>query len=352
MNKLFFHGIIKAVFFILLLHSTSYAYNNPPIITSSPITSVNQDALYDYTLKATDAENDKLTWSVTDGTALPSWLTLKSEYWVSTLAGQVGKTGSTDGIGSSALFSYPRGIIIDKNGIIYVADTDNNKIRKITPDGNVTTFAGSGSYGSTDGIGTAASFIYPQEIAMDTDGNIYVADEGNNKIRKITPDGNVTTFAGNGDAGYIDGNLSDASFNAPTGITIDSIGNIYVADKHNNVIRKISVDGIVTTFATGFSYPYGVKVDKDDNIYVVDLKHHQIKKLNLRGQVVTIIGNGWYGYVDGIASYAEFIYPSDIAIDNAGNMYVTDTSNQLIRKIINKSYLTGTPRNADVGTYV
>jgi secreted PhoX family phosphatase len=160
---------------------------------------------------------------------------------VTTLAGQAGVTGSTDGTGTAASFYYPTGVAVDTSGNIYVADNDNNLIRKITSGGVVTTLAGqAGVTGSTNGTGNAASFHSPQGIAVDTSGNVYVADAGNNLIRKITSGGVVTTFAGSGSPGSTNGTGTTSSFLCPTGVAIDASGNVYVADMGNDLIRKIT----------------------------------------------------------------------------------------------------------------
>ncbi|HNP32351.1 MAG TPA: hypothetical protein PKN96_03570, partial [Flavobacterium sp.] len=157
---------------------------------------------------------------------------------VTTFAGS-GSIGSADGVGTAASFKYPDGAVFDSHDNLFVSDQSNHKIRKITPDGTVSTFAGSGSIGAVDAVGTAASFYYPAGMAVDADDNLYVADYGNNKIRKITPDGTVTTFAGTGVAGVAEGDVSTAQFNGATGVCVDSFGNVFVADYYNNKIRKI-----------------------------------------------------------------------------------------------------------------
>ncbi|HEY4195977.1 MAG TPA: hypothetical protein VGM63_10605, partial [Mucilaginibacter sp.] len=157
--------------------------------------------------------------------------------------------GADDGTGSAASFNNPTGVAVDASGNVYVADLLNNLIRKIAPGGVVTTLAGSGSIGSADGTGASASFYFPNSLAVDALGNVYVTDDVNNLIRKITPGGVVTTFAGTGLAGSANGLGTTASFSDPAGITLDIAGNAYVADANNNLIRKISPAGLVTTLA-------------------------------------------------------------------------------------------------------
>ncbi len=265
---------------------------------------------------------------------------------VTTFAGS-GASGSADGTGTAASFNSPRGIVVDSAGNIYVADTNNNLIRKITPTAVVTTLAGSGALGSADGTGTAASFRGPFGIALDSTGNIYVGDINNNKIRKITPAGVVTTFAGSGDSGSADGTGTAASFFLPGGVAVDSAGNIYVADTLSNKIRKITPAAVVTTLAgsgtlgsadgTGtaasFSSPSGVTVDLAGNIYVGDSLNNKIRKITPAAVVTTLAGIGTQGFDDGTGTSATFRSPRGIALDSAGNIYVADTNNHLIRKL-------------------
>ncbi|RKT00250.1 YDG domain-containing protein [Flavobacterium sp. 123] len=266
---------------------------------------------------------------------------------VSTLAGSDGISGATDGIGTSASFSNPSGVAIDAAGNLYIADRFNHKIRKITPSGLVSTFAGSGTIGATDGTGSSASFSIPTGVAIDAAGNIYVADYGNNKIRKITAAGTVTTFAGIGTRGATDGRGTVASFNLPSAVAVDGAGNVYVADTSNNKIRKITPAGVVTTLAgsgdkgatdgTGtaasFNLPSGIVVDAEANVYVADRENHVIRKITPAGAVTTLAGSGIVGATDGTGTTASFKYPYGVTVDMEANVYVADTYNNTIRKI-------------------
>ncbi len=260
---------------------------------------------------------------------------------VTTFAGST--QGDMDGTGTSAQFHDPISIAIDTSGNIYVADKNNHRIRKISSMGVVTTFAGS-TQGDMDGTGTSARFDSPRGIAIDASGNIYVADANNHRIRKISSMGVVTTFAGS-TQGDMDGTDTSAKFDSPHGIAIDTSGNIYVADKNNHRIRKISSTGVVTTFAgstqgdmdgTGtsaqFNSPRGIAIDVNGNIYVADANNHRIRKITSMG-VVTILAGSTKGYIDGTGISAQFDSPRDIAIDTSGNIYVADKNNQRIRKI-------------------
>jgi sugar lactone lactonase YvrE len=261
---------------------------------------------------------------------------------VTTLAGS-GVSGSEDGTGTAASFRGPGGVAVDSNGNVYVAD--NLKIRKITSTGNVTTFAGSGVSGSEDGTGTAASFNSPSGVAVDKNGNVYVADSWSHKIRKITPEGVVTTFAGSGVLGSEDGTGTAASFNSPSGVAVDKNENVYVADSSNNKVRKITPAGAVTTLAgsgrkgsrdgtaANFNYPNGVAVDSIGNVYVVDSGNYKIRKVTPAGVATTLAGSGVEGSEDGTGTAASFSWFSGLALDSSGNVYVADANNNLIRKI-------------------
>ncbi|MFL6584933.1 MAG: NHL repeat-containing protein, partial [Chthoniobacterales bacterium] len=266
---------------------------------------------------------------------------------VTTFAGTAGNPGSADGSGSAARFYFPTQLAADVADNIYVTDTGNCTVRKITPDGVVTTLAGSpGVRGSTDGVGPAASFYYLQGIAVDQAGNIFVGDSLNYTIRKITPDGIVTTFAGMaGSRGNVDGPRSTARFGGIGGVAADKTGNIYVADTGNNSIRKILPGGTVITLAgfgsgssdgTGsaarFNFPEGLAVDGKGNLYVGDYYNNTIRKVTPNGVVTTLAGRPTVnGSTDGVGSLALFSRPAAVAIDTNGYLYVADAANNMIR---------------------
>ncbi len=265
---------------------------------------------------------------------------------VTTLAGS-GAYGSADGTGIAAQFNGPLGVAVDSSGTVYVADTYNNLIRKITPAGVVTTLAGSGAPGSTNGTGNAASFNTPYGVAVDSSGTIYVGDGLSYLVRKITPAGVVTTLAGSGVAGFTDGTGTTAQFNRPDGVAVDSSGTVYVADAYNHRIRKITPAGVVTTLAgsgvagftdgTGttaqFNYPYGVAVDPSGTVYVADYATSHIRKITPAGVVTTLAGSGVQGFADGTGTAAQFFLPFEVAVDSSGTVYIADTYNNRIRKI-------------------
>ncbi|MGA2082747.1 MAG: NHL repeat-containing protein [Holophaga sp.] len=269
---------------------------------------------------------------------------------VATLAGTPGQQGSADGPGQSALFNGPNGIAIDTLGNLYVADSGNSTIRKITPGGMVSTLAGtSGQLGSADGTGPDASFWWPFGVAVDGSGAVYVADTSNSSIRKITAGGVVSTFAGTADkAGSADGQGTAATFSSPHSIVIDSSGNLFVADSGNNNIRRITPSGVVSTVAgTGvrgcddgpgivatFFNPAGLALDGAGNLYVADPLNEVIRKITPAAYVITIAGMpSQLGSTDGPVLAATFFHPSGVAVDGSGNIYVADTLNGTIRKI-------------------
>ncbi|PWU16780.1 MAG: hypothetical protein C5B50_12815 [Verrucomicrobia bacterium] len=268
----------------------------------------------------------------------------------STLAGNPGQ-GSVDGGGNNARFNNPGGVAADGSGNLYVADTANQTIRKISPGGVVTTLAGSpGAVGSLDGFGSLARFNQPMGLAVDTSGNVYVADSANYTIRKITPAGLVSTLAGLAGASGTNDNVGNAArFYEPEGIAVDGGGNLYVADTWNHTIRMVTPGASVTTLAglatvagtndgTGsgarFYQPQTVAVDSLTNLYVADTANHTIRKISPGGIVTTLAGSaGAAGSSDGNGTSAHFNSPQGVAVDTAGNVYVADYFNEAIRKI-------------------
>ena len=281
---------------------------------------------------------------------------------VTTLAGS-GKKGFADGAGASASFMAQAGIALDRGGNIYVADAYGNKIRKVTPAGFVTTIAGSGKEGFANGPGLEALFRGPAGIAVDEDGNIYTAEWQGHRVRKITPEGIVTTLAGSGKAGFSDGTGEKAIFNSPGGIAIDSKGNIYVADSKNHRIRKITPSGVVTTiagsgkneFADGrnteaaFKLPAGIALDGAGNIYVADMENHRVRKVTSEGVVTTIAGSGKAAFADGTGEKASFKLPLGLCVDGFGNIYLADYADNRIRKITPSGVVTTLAGSGNIG---
>ena len=269
---------------------------------------------------------------------------------VSTLAGSPGLDGSTDGTGNAARFGQLHGIAVDVSDNVYVADYGNQTIRRITPAGVVTTVAGvPGVSGSNDGPGATALFRFPRDVAVDASGNVYIADTENHLIRRLSPGGTVTTVSGAaGVSGSSDGGLAEARFKFPQGLVADDSGNVYVGDTRNFSIRRIASTGAVTTIAGSasvsgstdgvgalarFAKPSGLWMDRTGVLYVTDADNHTVRAIS-GATVSTIAGRaGEYGGDDGTGSAARFYEPDGIAGDDAGNLYVADHNNHTIRKI-------------------
>ncbi|MDB5101114.1 MAG: hypothetical protein JWM80_5535 [Cyanobacteria bacterium RYN_339] len=266
---------------------------------------------------------------------------------VTTFAGSNAVGGSTDGAGTAAQFQQPKGVAADANGNVYVADYSNNTIRKITPAGAVTTYAGTPGGGSTvDGQGAAARFNQPAAVAVDANGVVYVAERG--AIRKIDTSANVTTLAGNGNVGGANGTGAAARFYNPGGLCVDVNGTVWVADAQNKCIRKVTAAGVVTTFAgvmgnggyrdgvgTGaqFRQVLGIAQDYLGNLYVADSNNNVIRKIAPDATVTTYSGSNRSGYVDGTKASALFNRPSGVAMDAGGFLYVADQYNNCLRKV-------------------
>lgn len=268
---------------------------------------------------------------------------------VITVAGQAGISGDEDGLPrDEARFNNPHGLEVDQQGNVYIADRWNHKIRKISSDGSVSTIAGTGEVGSVNGAGTEASFHEPWGIAVAPDGTVYVADTYNNCIRKIDSNNDVTTFSGTGSYGVEDGPATQARFAHPTGIVVDSLGNVIVCDHRGHTIRKVTPGGYVTTLAgqafeigdkdgpglnARFHRPYGLTIAPNGSIIVADERNHKIRAIGAGGLVTTLAGTGILGSLDGVADSTRFNYPWDVTCDPAGNVFVMDGDNHVIRRI-------------------
>ncbi|MFP2996229.1 NHL repeat-containing protein [Spongiivirga sp. MCCC 1A20706] len=253
-----------------------------------------------------------------------------------------GGNGYEDGNVRTAKFSIPADVALNSKGDVVVADWGNHRIRKITQDGKVSTIAG-GLSGFQDGFGRNAQFLNPSSIAIDEKDNIYVVDRGNHAIRKIDKTGMVTTLAGNGTPGSNDGNGSQAQFYYPYGITYSPDGSLYVTDEGSQRIRKVTLSGVVSTFAGSslgyedgynakFDFPRGITADNNGNLLVVEWRGHRIRKIDPNGYVTTIAGSV-EGYLDGSSNKARFKRPNGIAVDAAGNIYISEENNQKLRVI-------------------
>ncbi len=274
---------------------------------------------------------------------------ITSDGIVTTFAG-TGVAGNTDGGLNTATFNLPFGIAIDNAGNMYVSQIGTNNIREITAAGVVSTIAGdtSGTPGSTDGTGNAARFHNPLGLVTDANGNIFVVDQQNNEIRKINSSGVVTTLAGSGVAGATDANGSGASFNLPFGIAIDANSNLYISEFGNNKIRKVTQAGDVSTFAgTGsvgstdgpvasatFNFPVGMAFDANGNMYVTDSQNGNIRVITPDGIVSTVAGEGISRSQEGIGITANFSLPTGIVMVSGGLMYVINYGSDQVIKVI------------------
>ncbi|MBA3663048.1 MAG: T9SS type A sorting domain-containing protein [Bacteroidetes bacterium] len=275
---------------------------------------------------------------------------------ISTLAGTGVAGYSGDGAAATlATLNGPIGVAVDAVGNVYIADEYNHRIRKINTGGVISTFAGTGVLGySGDGSAATISTLYfPIGVAVDAAGNVYIADYGNDRIRKVNTGGVISTIAGNGLGGYSgDGAAATlAQLSGPTGVAVDPTGNVYIADYVNHRIRKVNAGGVISTLAgtgvAGYSgdgaaatlaqlnYPFGVAEDAAGNVYISDKYNHCIRKVNTGGIISTFAGTGVAGYSgDGAAAtLAQLNYPFGVAEDAAGNVYIADLSNNSIRKV-------------------
>ena len=275
--------------------------------------------------------------------------------------GDYGYTGD-GGPAKSARLSAPYGVSVDANGNVYIADTGNSVIRKVDTSGKITTIAGNGMQGFSGdgGLATSASLYAPTRAVPDRSGNLYIADYYNQRIRKVDPAGIIATFAGTGDFGYNgDGILAtSAQLNSPYGIAVDSVGNVYIADSFNYRIRKVDTSGMITTIAgdgwggaigdggpatsAELSEPEDVALDGHGNIYIADAANSKIRKIDSSGIITTLAGNGNFdfGGDGGPAASAVVNFPTGVTADSSGNVYIADFQNNRIRKVDSSGTIT------------
>ncbi|MEV4432572.1 NHL repeat-containing protein [Streptomyces sp. NPDC049585] len=275
---------------------------------------------------------------------------------IATVAG-TGAAGYVSDGGPAPLtrLNLPLGLAVDKQGNLYLADRHNHRIRKVTPDGTITTVAGNGQAGyvSDGGPAVATRISDPVDVAVDDAGNVFIADTGNHRIRKVTPAGIITTVAGNGEAGYVsDGGPAIATrLHHPHGIAVDHEGSVYFSEWSNHRVRKVSPAGIITTvagngeagyvsdggpaIATRLHYPSGVAVDAEGILYIADCLNHRVRKVSRNGIITTVAGNGTAGYVSdgGPAVATTLFHPHGVELDAAGNLYIADSANHRVRRV-------------------
>jgi ATP-dependent protease HslVU (ClpYQ) peptidase subunit len=259
------------------------------------------------------------------------------------------------GPATNASLSNPAGVATDATGNLYIADTNNNRVRKVDTNGVISTFAGNGTaaFAGDGGPASNASLSAPSGVVLDALGNLYIADTNNNRVRKVDTNGVITTFTGNGTAAFAGdgGPAASASLNSPTGLVLDASGNFYIADMANNCIREVDATGKISTFAgnatsgyggdggpatkANLNAPKGVATDLTGNLYIADTNNNRVRKVDTNGVITTFAGNGTAAFAGdgGPASNASLSAPSSVAVDKAGILYISDTANNRIRNV-------------------
>jgi hypothetical protein len=295
------------------------------------------------------------------GFVLVMWLLLsalpsQSQGIIATVAGNGSPAFNGDGgPATAAALNHPCGLAIDSTGAIYISDTDNGRIRRVSPSGIISTIAGDGVPGASGDGGSALSTSLSDVagVALDGAGNTYFGDASNRRVRKVTPAGIISTVAGTGMPGFSGdgGPATKATLTRPTFVVVDPTGNLYITDSANQRIRRVDPNGTITTFAgnglAGFSgdgglatsaslmFPLGMAMDKIGNLYVADANNHRIRRIDLRGFITTVAGSGVEGFSGdlGPATSASLNYPEDVAFDRSGNLFIADSGNNRIRRV-------------------
>ena len=266
--------------------------------------------------------------------------------------------GGDGGSATSSLLDYPRGLAVDGSGNVYIADQDNNRIRKVDSTGMISTFAGTGTggFGGDGGSATSSLLWGPRGVAADGSGNVYIADTFNSRVRKVDSSGAISTFAGTGTRGFGgDGGAAiSARLDGPDGVAADGSGNVYIADFGNDRIRRVDSSGNISTIlaAPAVRSPRGVAVDGSGNVYIADTGNHRVRKVDSAGFISTIAGTGIYGFSGdgGLATSSLLHFPQGVAVDGLGNVYIVDWGNNRIRRIcVSPASCVRRPPVADAG---
>jgi len=338
------------------LSAVSLRAQNAPVIATQPASqSVLAVATVNFSVTVTGPGPFTYQWRL-NGTNLPNGI-------INTVAGTNGYGFSGDGNpATNTSLWYPYNLAFDAGGNFYIADSDNLRIRKVNASGTLITVAGNGGkgYAGNNGPATNASLYFPSGVAVDTAGNLYIADDENYRVRKVGANGVITTLAGTGSGAYSgdNGAATNAAVNYPQGVACDAAGNVYIADTFNNRIRKVGTNGIITTMAgngtpayTGNNtaatnaslyWPAGVSVDAAGNVYIADTLNERVRKVGTNGIITTVAGNGVDGYSGdgGTATSASLSGPAAVAVDGWGNIYIADNYNNLIRRVATNGVIT------------
>jgi hypothetical protein len=343
-----------------------------PGITKQPVSQTNLfSSAASFTVAISGTGPFTFQWQF-NGLNLPNGIiaTVAGDVYVNTNRGYGGYSGD-GGLAINAALWGPEGVAVDPSGNLFIADRGNDRIRQVGTDGIITTVAGNGTFGYSGdgGIATNAELRYPSGVAVDTSGNLFIADQFNNRIRKVGTNGIISTVAGNGINGYSGdgGPATSAELNYPAGVAMGAIGNLFIADSTNNRVRKVGTDGIITTVAGngigGYSgdggtatnaelnYPQGVAVDTSGNLFIADQLNYRIRKVGTNGIITTVAGNGIGGYSGdgGAATDAGLYWPTGVALDASGNLLIADYGNNRIREVGTNGIITTVAGNGNSG---
>ncbi len=289
---------------------------------------------------------------------------------ISTIAGNGTAGYNGEGAASSAQLDFPIGVALDAAGVLYIADSENHRVRRLTPAGIISTVAGDGSggFGGDGASATSALLSFPIGLALDSVGNVYISEYDNNRVRKVTPFGLITTVAGTGSPGFSgdDGPAISTKLFKPYGLAVDSSGNLFIADSYNQRIRKVTAAGVVSTFAgnglnafagdggpatKGQFYPFGIALNSAGNLFIADWSNNRIRRVTPADIISTVAGSATQGFFGdgGPANVARLSGPYDVAVDSGGNLYIADYGNNRIRKVTPAGVISTVAGNGTAG---